>query len=378
MQQNGVKNIGNSRINYPYKRRKMNFRRRNTKRNHANQGVRKNFINNKNGNYMSRKKGANKFSVRRYNEPRMGQIQRPAFRFRKNLLFLKGEKMKLFKTNEVITGDLSMDRNEMINKMITGLKDNKEFKLNNNMTCIPQQQIDFELEVKDKKGKNTMEWLLTNYLLMILLPQNLQLLFAVLIDDIEYNLIEIEKQDKDKLIQNINDKKIMDNLNLAMKYVSKIQEQHQKFYAKAIELIKEVEFKKEIDKVFKIVGIATVVHNNDDLGTAYDEMVKLLEAKKTCPYIEYYNAPLNYYIRNSYWRSVRKTLNMYSPNDLIAIIMAVYKQKMLWVANVYEKTGRFILRNDLERWLSIYLNKEQKKDVIILDVLMIAVPNLIC
>lgn len=374
MQRNGFKNFGNSRKYYPYGQRKSNFRRNFNNRN----GVVKNFINNNKRNNLMKRKGARKNFNRRYNEPRMGQIQRPAFRFRKNMLFLKGEKMKLFKTNEAITGDLSMDRDEMINKMITGLKDNKEIKLNNNITCIPQQQIDFELEVKDKKGKNTIEWLLTNYLLMILLPQNLQLLFAVLIDEVDYNLIEIEKQDKEKLIQNINDKRIMDNLNLAMKYVSKIQEQHQKFYAKAIELSKNQEFKKEIDKVFKIVGIATVVHNNDDLGTAYDEMIKLLEAKKTCPYIEYYNAPLNYYITNSYWRSVRKALNMYSPNDLIAIIMAVYLQKMLWVANVYEKTGRYILRNDLERWLSIYLNKEKKKSIVVIDVLMIAVPNLIC
>lgn len=374
MQQNGFKNFGNSSKYYPYRQRKPNFKRNFNKGN----GVTRNFINNNKWNNLMKRKGARKNYSRKYNEPRMGQIQRPAFRFRKNLLFLKGEKMKLFKTNEIITGDLGMDRDEMINKMITGLKDDKEIKLNNNITCLPQQQIDFELEVKDKKGKNTIEWLLTNYLLMILLPQNLQLLFAVLIDEVDYNLIEIEKQDKEKLIQNINDKRIMDNLNLAMKYVSKIQEQHQKFYAKAIELIKNQEFKKEIDKVFKIVGIATVVHNNDDLGTAYDEMVKLLEAKKTCPYIEYYNAPLNYYITNSYWRSVRKALNMYSPNDLIAIIMAVYLQKMLWVANVYEKTGRFIVRNDLERWLSIYLNKEKKKNVVIIDVLMIAVPNLIC
>lgn len=339
----------------------------------------KNYVK-RSGNRRQNNKGANKFIKQTgIFEPRMTKIQKPAYSIRRNMLFLKGETLKLFEQSEIITGDIGVDRNEMVNNLIKGLDTKEKVQIAKNLVCTPvQQSKDYDIKIDCKKGKNSMEWLLTNYLIMLMLPQSLQLLYALLVDKLDINLIQIDKEDKEQLVKNIDEKKILQNLMLAKKYVSSIKEQHEKFYTKASQILESQETKNEIEKVFKIVGIKTVIHSDEDLGTAYTEMVKMLKNKLTCPYIENYNAPAKYYIKNRYWRVMSSSLQMYSPFDLISTIVAVTNNIGIWVANVYDNKQRNIFRNDLERWLSIYLNKEEKTDIMIMDSLMIAVPNIIC
>jgi len=310
-----------------------------------------------------------------FRNPRIDRKNLLNYKISKNRNF-RGLNLKRFVCNEQMTADSGIEMKEFVAAAKKGLNEKKEFEIKG-VKFIPQVKID--LEVLDDKNEMNLDKMLNNYLILMNVPREIQLMVAMALQMVEIKQIAIGKEDKTALINNINSANVYGNLNIAAKYEKEIEENLGVIYGHLKDKVEGEDFRVMVNKLDTLFSIRNGRTFKTDWKTEVDRLTKLIEVKKIEPFINSNVLGQNYFIKDSYWR-YKNVLNGYMVGELMAVIYMVLQSMEVWVVNIYAGQKKFLIEKlDVLEMFEQFLDIKEKvrAKLILVDVASLAVPNIV-
>jgi hypothetical protein len=309
--------------------------------------------------------------------PRINKGALPKYRFfrfsGKDSNFLRLNRLM---TNEQLTADSGINVEEFWKKVIESFKDKKDFEMGK-IKFIPKSNVNFSLLKKNEQID--LDHMLSNYIILMNVPKNVQLMVAIILYYIESKPIEIQEQDKQDLLVAINEANIFKSLTVSNKYIDKIKVVVKIVYDELKKIFNEPQFKELVHKVNNLFDIKSGRTYRQNWQQNFEEITKQIDETKVEPFINTQLKGEQYFIKDRYWRKM-SVLNNYAPSELLAVLVAIHLDMEIWIANIYNGPSKFkIEKLDVLEMFQRYLNVKDSEisKIMLLDVAQLAVPNIV-
>jgi hypothetical protein len=327
-------------------------------------------------NMKNNRRNANKKRVFFVN-PRIKRKALPKYRFfrfsGKDSNFLKLNRLM---TNEQLTADSGIKVDDFWKKVIESFKDQKDFEMGK-IKFIPKSNINFSLLKKSEQMD--LKQMLSNYIILMNVPKNIQLMVAVILYYIDSKPIEVNEEDEKELLVAIDEANIFKSLTISNKYIDKVKVVIKTVYDELKKILDEPQFKELIQKVNNLFEIKSGRTYRQNWQQNFEGIIKQIEEQKIEPFINTQLKGEQYFIKDKYWRRM-SVLNNYAPSELLAVLVAIHLDMEIWIANIYSGPNKFkIEKLDVLEMFQRYLNVKDTEisKIMLLDVAQLAVPNIV-